>query len=86
MYPILEKYNYTMVLANVHSFDYQIRSESYNLMNLIGRIKSGDIIICHDTLETVDYIDVLVQNLKEHGYRVLSLSEMSKICEGNIKV
>ncbi|EKE39310.1 hypothetical protein ENUP19_0047G0005 [Entamoeba nuttalli] len=80
MYKILDKYNYTMALGTVHSFDFQIRNAQYNLFSLLGRIKPGDIIICHDTLETVEYIEQMIIYLKHQGYKVLSLSDMSKKC------
>ncbi|EDR27588.1 hypothetical protein, conserved [Entamoeba dispar SAW760] len=84
MYEILDKYNYTMTLGTVHSFDFQIRNTQYNLFSLLGRIKSGDIIICHDTLETTEYVEKMIIYLKHQGYKVLSLSEMSRECPSSL--
>ena len=84
MFDILDKYNYTMVLGNVHSFDRQISNTNYNINNLIGRIQSGDIIIVHDLLENVPYIEKLVIYLRSNGFKVLSLSDMSDVCSSKV--
>ncbi|ELP87299.1 hypothetical protein EIN_095560 [Entamoeba invadens IP1] len=82
MYTIVEKYGYKMVLGSVHSFDMQIQNGRYNMMALMGRIKSGDIVICHDILQSVGYIESLVVYLRSQGYEILSLSKMYDLCEG----
>ena len=80
MYDIVEQMNYTVVLGNVHSFDSQLRSTKWNLMNLIGRIQTGDIIIVHAIEESVDFIVELIYYLKYKGFEIMSLSNIYDIC------
>ena len=84
MYEVIEKYNYTMVLGNMHSFDHQIRNTQYNLNQILGRIKSGDIIIAHDLLENVDFIEKMIVYLKKNNFKVVSLSDMTTICPSSV--
>ena len=54
------KYNYTLVFGNKHSFDHQIRNTRYNLNQIVGRIRSGDIIIVHDLWDNLEFIEKLI--------------------------
>ena len=80
MFDVLKEKNYTMLLGNVHSFDSQIRNTKYNLMNLIGRIHTGDVIIVHDISESIEYIEQLLSYLKHENFEICSVSEMFKRC------
>ena len=84
MYDILDEYNYTLVFGNKHSFDHQIRNTRYNLNQLIGRIQSGDIIIVHDLWDNLEFIEKLIVFLKQNNYKVVSLSDMTRICPSSV--
>ncbi|ELP90680.1 hypothetical protein EIN_023790 [Entamoeba invadens IP1] len=86
MYDIVGKLGYTLVMGNTHSFDFQIRKTQYNLFALTGRIKSGDIIICHDLKDNLDYVEEMLIYLEMKGFKVITLSKMMETCVPNNKL
>ena len=80
MFPIIKEMNYTMVLGSVHSFDVQVPNTLYNLLNLVGRIQTGDIIILHDVGDMMEYIEYFIVYLKYKGFEIVSMSKMMELC------
>ncbi|KAL7716304.1 Carbohydrate degrading enzyme [Entamoeba marina] len=80
MYPVSTKYNYTIVAGSVHSFDRQISNTLINMVNLVARIHSGDIIIVHDLSYNIPLVTSLIQQLHNDGYEIMSLSNVDELC------
>ncbi|KAL7714873.1 Carbohydrate degrading enzyme [Entamoeba marina] len=80
MHPIANQYNYTLVAGSIHSFDRQLRSTLINLVNIVPRIHSGDIIILHDLPYNIPLVKNLIQQLHKDGYKIMSLSDIDALC------
>ena len=78
----LEKYNYKCALGSVYPYDAAIHNVTFLSNYILDNVFPGAIIILHDgTLErkvTVDVLKQIIPKLKSHGYRFVTLTELTK--------
>lgn len=76
---------YQVVLGDIYPHDPQIRSSRVNARHVLGMLKPGGIVICHDRREwTLQMLREVLPRIRERGYGIVSLGEL--IAEGNAKV
>ena len=73
--------NYKCVLGSVYPYDPQIPFTSYLSFFILRNVFPGSIIILHDgkssRIRTVKVLKKVIPKLKENGYKIVSLSELS---------
>lgn len=71
--------NLEIVLWNVDTLDWKIKSSSKIAKRTISKVKNGDIILMHDTHErTLEAIKKIVPELQKHGYQFVTISELKE--------
>lgn len=72
--------NYSVIGWSVRSLDTLIKNEEKILSRLMKKLKSGDIILFHDTCpEIVIILQKFLKYALENGYKILSLDELIEI-------
>ena len=72
---------YRVVLGDIYPHDPQIRNARVNARHVLGMLKRGGIVICHDRREwTVEMLGEVLPKIRERGFGVVSLGEL--IAEG----
>ena len=78
----VEKHNYKCALGSVYPYDAAIHNVTFLSNYILDNVFPGAIIILHDgTLErkaTVDVLKQIIPILKRHGYRFVTLTELTK--------
>ena len=78
----LEKYNYKCALGSVYPFDAAIHNVRFLTNYILDNVFSGAIIILHDgeteRKATVEVLKRIIPKLKSHGYRFVTLTELTK--------
>ncbi|KAJ5642470.1 hypothetical protein N7490_006470 [Penicillium lividum] len=68
---------YRLILGDTYPHDPQIPYYNLNANHILSMVRPGSIIICHDRREwTVPMLQVVLQELKQRGYRVVTVSEL----------
>ena len=52
-----------------------------NVLNVLSRIKKGDIIILHDVKGNFPFVAEMLKRLHERGFKMRSLSKMFDYCK-----
>ena len=83
---ILNKIDMTFILWNVDTLDWQ-KKDSQKIANyIIENVKDGDIILLHDLYKTsIDGLLKALDELKKEGYAFVSIDEMIKLKNIDIK-
>ncbi len=78
----VEKHNYKCALGSVYPYDAAIHNVTFLSNYILDNMFPGAIIILHDgTLErkaTVEVLKQIIPILKRHGYRFVTLTELTK--------
>ncbi len=78
----LEKYNYKCALGSVYPYDAAIHNVRFLSNYILDNVFPGAIIILHDgeaeRKATVDVLKRIIPKLKSHGYRFVTLTELTK--------
>lgn len=79
-----------IVLWNVDTMDWKIKNSKKIALRAISKVKSGDIILMHDTYErTFKAVTKIVPELQKQGYQFVTISELkeyqllNKVLESN---
>lgn len=71
-----------IVLWNVDTLDWKIKSSKKIAERALTKIKDGSIILMHDTHErTYEALKIMIPKLLEDGYQFVTVSELNKIRE-----
>lgn len=71
-----------IVLWNVDTLDWKIKSSKKIAERALTKIKNGSIILMHDTHErTYEALKIMIPKLLEDGYQFVTVSELNKIRE-----
>lgn len=74
------KGKYIPVGWSIRSLDTAIKDKQKLLLRITGRIKSGDVILLHDSMEvTAAILPELIEQIKDKGYRIVRLDKMLNI-------
>lgn len=69
--------NLEIVLWNVDTLDWKIKSSNRIVKKAINKVKNGDIILMHDTYErSLKAVKKLVPELQKQGYQFITISEL----------
>ena len=67
-----------VILWDVDSEDWDSRNAQTVCDKVLSEVKDGDIILMHDIYEsTAEAVELLLPQLKERGFQVVSVSEMA---------
>ena len=62
------------------AWDTSSKNKEVILARILKNLKPGDIVLLHDTVkETIDIITPLVEQIKQEGYKIVSLDQLLKI-------
>ena len=79
----LEKHNYKCALGSVYPYDAAIHNVTFLSNYILDNVFPGAIIILHDGAverkATVDVLKRVIPKLKSHGYRFVTLTELTKL-------
>lgn len=76
---VLNQLQQPVILWDLDTEDWNSRNAQTIVDNIIANIEDGDIILMHDIYEsTAEAVELLVPQLKEMGYQVVSVSEMAE--------
>lgn len=68
------------VLWDVDSRDWQVKTKSKILQNVLPNVKSGSIILMHDNHEySLNALDDVISNLKKQDYKFVTVSELLEL-------
>ena len=68
------------VLWDVDSRDWQVKTKDKILNNILPNVKSGSIVLMHDNHEyALDALEDILVNLKEQGYKFVTVSELLEL-------
>ena len=76
----INKGKYTPIGWSIRSFDTRIKDEQKLLSRILAKVKPGDIILLHDSMEiTATILPQLIQQLMSKGYKIARLDKMLNI-------
>jgi peptidoglycan/xylan/chitin deacetylase (PgdA/CDA1 family) len=76
----IKKGNYLPVGWSIRSFDTTIKDREKLLSRIMKRLKSGDIILLHDTMEiTAGILPELIEKIKSKGFSITRLDKMLNV-------
>jgi peptidoglycan/xylan/chitin deacetylase (PgdA/CDA1 family) len=83
---VIEKSPYPLILWNIDTKDWLTRDSNKIYDNIINSVCDGCIVLLHDTYkETIDALKITLPVLKEKGYEVVSISNLLKAKNKEIK-
>ncbi|EAW13012.1 chitin deacetylase CDA4 [Aspergillus clavatus NRRL 1] len=83
MRELVRALGYRLVLGSVYPHDPQIPYWRVNAAHVLGMVRPGSIIICHDRREwTLPMLRKVLPELKRRGYRVVTLTELLREGQG----
>jgi len=76
----LKRTRFHVIGFSNRAWDTSSKNKEVILSRVLKNLKPGDIILLHDTVqETVDIIKLLVDQIKQAGYKIVSLEQLLKI-------
>jgi len=79
MRSLVQKLGYTLALGSIYPHDPQISLWRLNASHILGMLKPGGVIICHDRRSwTVPMLKKVVPEMRRRGYRVVTLTQLLK--------
>ena len=76
---VIENSPYPLILWNIDTKDWLTRDSNEIYNNIINNVCDGCIVLLHDTYkETIDALKITLPVLKEKGYEVVSISNLLK--------
>lgn len=83
MLSIADEHNYKSALGSVYPLDPQIPSSWFAANYILWNVEPGAVIILHDSGQkgrrTIQTLTVILPELKQQGYRVVTLSELERV-------
>jgi peptidoglycan/xylan/chitin deacetylase (PgdA/CDA1 family) len=83
MLAIIKKHGYRCALGSVYPYDPQIGLYWYSAQYVLWKVKPGAVIVLHDHdtrgRRTAKALEVILPELEERGYRVVTLSELAAV-------
>lgn len=83
MLAIMKKHGYHCALGSVYPYDPQIGLYWYSAQYVLWKVKPGAVIVLHDYdtrgRRTAKALEVILPELEERGYRVVTLSELASV-------
>ncbi|ORY66029.1 uncharacterized protein BCR38DRAFT_456685 [Pseudomassariella vexata] len=80
---LIDKLGYRMVLGSIYPHDPQIPYAWLNARHILSMVRPGGIIICHDRRSwTAPMLRKVLKELKNRGYKVVSVSELLEATTG----
>ena len=77
---VLANINMPIILWNIDTRDWATRNAESTKAAVIGKVKSGDIVLMHELYEsTADATSVIVPTLAEQGYQMVTVSELAAL-------
>lgn len=77
---VLSNVNMPIILWNIDTRDWKTRDAQSTINAVIGRVKSGDIVLMHELYQsTVDATTVIVPTLVNQGFQLVTVSEMAAL-------
>lgn len=68
---------YYTIQWNLDTLDYTGLTGSQMWSRLDGKLSSGDIILMHNgTKHTADSLDMIIKNIKQNGYNIVTISDL----------
>lgn len=84
MRSLLHQLGYRLVLGDVYPHDPKIPFWRLNARHVLSMVKPGSIIVCHDRRGwTVPMLQRVLPELRQRGYRVVTVSELLQESEGS---
>lgn len=76
---VLAQLNEPVILWDLDTEDWDSRNAQKVIEKVLDTVKDGDIVLMHDIYDsTAEAVEILVPNLKERGYQIVSVSELAK--------
>ncbi len=76
----VEELDYIPILWTVDTLDWKMPSSEKIVSEVLGSVKSGSIILCHDYVSgkssTVDALKIIIPKLLEEGYEFVTVGEL----------
>ena len=77
---IRDTFNYPFIMWSVDTLDWKYKDSNYLYDYVINNVKDGDIVLMHDIHTTTkEAVERILPELYVRGYRVVSVSELSRI-------
>lgn len=77
---IKNKYNYSYILWNIDTLDWQSRSAVKVYNKVINHISDGDIILMHETyISSVKALEKILPELTQEGFQVTTVSNLAEL-------
>ncbi|KAJ6111256.1 hypothetical protein N7486_003491 [Penicillium sp. IBT 16267x] len=74
---LVQGLGYKLILGDTYPHDPQVPYYSLNAKHILSMVRPGSVIICHDRREwTVPMLRVVLPELKQRGYTVVTVSEL----------
>ncbi len=75
-----------MILWNIDTLDWKTRNAEMVKNHILENIEDGDIVLMHDLYEsTAEAVEMVVPILKERGYQLVTVDELIKYKEKDVK-
>ncbi len=69
--------DYPMVNWSIDTKDWSLQNVKYSVNEVLSQVQDGDVILLHDMYETtVEITAIIVKELTEQGYQLVTVSEM----------
>jgi peptidoglycan/xylan/chitin deacetylase (PgdA/CDA1 family) len=85
MLAVMKDHGYRCALGSVYPYDPQLGSAWFSIRYILWKVRPGDVIVLHDFgirgRRTVTALEILLPELEERGYKLVTLSELSTLAE-----
>jgi len=72
-----------VIMWSIDTIDWKQDGINRIINRVKKRLHNGGIILMHPTKQTVDALPVIINNIKEEGYEIISLGQLVKLIENN---
>lgn len=84
-YSVCHQLGLYIITWSIDSEDWKTRNAEQTCQNVMGQLKNGAIILCHDTYpETVEAVRMFLPMLEERGYQIVSVGEL--FAQGSVEL
>lgn len=85
-YAACRRLNLLIVKWSLDSSDWESRNTEKIVQKILDNVSDGDVILCHDTYpETLEAMRIVLPELKERGYELVTVSELFSYFPGELK-
>lgn len=71
-----ETLNYKMIMWTIDTIDWKKPGVNYIVNKVLKNAGNGKIVLMHPTQDTVNAMPIIIQNLQQMGYKIITVSEL----------